>query len=335
MLFNKKINWNLLAKYVAGEANVEEAGAIKAWAAKNSDNLALLQDVKNDWKKMDTMNARFNVDNAWDKLNDRIGAGKPADKEEPVKKQRRLLRGYFNIPMQIAASVIFLVILGLAISSVTGSLQKVEVIAALNETGKVIELPDGSMVTLNGNTKLSYTKSFGKRQRKVMLDGEAFFNVSADKSKPFRIFAGNACVKVLGTSFNVNSRKNLNQVEVYVASGVVELSEIENQNNRVVLHKGNIGLIDNKDILLENAENANSIAWKTNALTFHGTRLTEVIQVLNEMYHVKIIINDPGVDKQQISGSYQGDPLNEILEVICLQNHLSIAKSADTIYLSR
>lgn len=167
------------------------------------------------------------------------------------------------------------------------------------------------------------------------MEGEAFFDIAHDKDRPFRIYTGNACVKVLGTSFNVNSQKNEDHVEVYVSTGIVELSRTGNQKNSVLLLPGNIGLMDHNAITTTTAENENCIAWKTNSLTFHDTRLTEVIPVLNAIYHVNIIINEPGVISQQITGSYQGDPLHDILAVICQQNNLNMAKSADTIYLSR
>ena len=73
VMFSKhKINWNLLAKNLAGEANEKEMDAISQWLTISPENRALFRNLKSDLKIMDTMNKRFDVDNAWDKLHDRI-----------------------------------------------------------------------------------------------------------------------------------------------------------------------------------------------------------------------------------------------------------------------
>ena len=117
----------------------------------------------------------------------------------------------------------------------------------MKKKGKAVTLPDGSTVYMNAGARLSYSKQFGRKNREVQLTGEAFFDVTPDKKRPFSISAGNAVIRVLGTSFNVNSSNKENQVEVYVSTGIVELSESGNQNNRVLIHPGNIGLIENSE----------------------------------------------------------------------------------------
>jgi ferric-dicitrate binding protein FerR (iron transport regulator) len=338
MFLKNKTDWCLLAKFLAGEADEKETQALTDWIDYNSGNRALLKEIKSDWKIMDTMNTKFNVDNAWNKLHNKIIKNDESIVTRDIFiKQNPSLTRYFLTPVRIAASLLLLAILGASLVIFTGRMQKVEVTTAFNEKDKMITLPDGSVVYLNANTTISYAKHFAKKSREVQLKGEAFFEVSPDKSKPFIIYANNARVKVLGTSFNVNARGNNHHVEVYVSTGIVELSEAGNQNNRVLLRPGNIGLISNEEISsARKAENENCIAWKTGDLTFQDTRLTEVTSLLNDIYNVNIVILEPGLDTTRINGSYQNDPLDDILNSICQQNTpLTIAKSADTIYLSR
>jgi ferric-dicitrate binding protein FerR (iron transport regulator) len=147
--------------------------------------------------------------------------------------------------------------------------------------------------------------------------------------------AGNACIKVLGTSFNVNAGKDDNQVTVWVATGIVELSEAADINNRVTIEPGNMGMLSHKDIRAMKAENENAVAWKTGSLTFRDTKLLEVTSLLNDIYGVNIVLRESGLDTTRINGDYQNDPLDEILQVICKQTHLTVEKSDDMIYLSR
>lgn len=333
MLFKKKTNWNLLAKYVAGETNSKESEAVKLWADKSPANQALLREIKSDWQMMDSMDDRFNVDVAWNKLHSRITGEQGRVVEMPGIRNRRI---NYSLPVRIAASIVLLAILGLAVVTTTSRLQRVTVANESTTQNRVVKLPDGSTVHLNNNTKLNYSKKFGKNNRDITLTGEAYFEVTPDTEKPFRIFAGNACVKVVGTSFNVNTRNTKGTVEVYVESGLVELSENGNQKNSIMLHPGNMGVISQKSLKSIQAENTNCLAWKTRSMTFTDTPLLEVISLLNDVYNVNIKAEGEGIDTVRINGSYENDQLDDILRVISQHNpQLTIAKSDDTIYLSQ
>jgi transmembrane sensor len=336
MFYKNDTNWDLLAKFLAGEANPEEVTALEEWRNANPSNNELLQKLKSDWKKMERMNARFDVDKAWNNINDRISAEAPAHVTETVTiapvTVKRLLT-----PMRIAATLLLLTLLGVALYTVINRVSTVQVIAAVNEKGKTVALPDGSLVTLNADTKLHYSKKFGKINREITLTGEAFFDVKHDASKPFVIHAGDARVRVLGTSFNVNMREKNEGVEVYVTTGLVELSENNNVDNRQLIQPGNIGILHNNKITVAHTGDANSLAWKTGKITFSDTPLGKAVSVLGKFYNVHIVLKGEGMDTININGSYkQNDPLDLILEVIGSHNpQLSIAKSGDTVYLSQ
>ncbi len=334
MFTRNKTDWNLLAKYMAGEAGEKEVLEVMDWIGKDSGNKALFNDVKTDWKKMDMMNKRFDVDNAWNKLQNRILDNKEIVLPDEIQKSQKSVNRFPTL-FRIAASLLLLAAVGAVLVYITGRTRTVSMVASYNEKGKEITLPDGSVVILNAASSVSYSHQFGKKQREITLKGEAYFEVTPDKSKPFVIYSNSAQIKVLGTSFNVDANDAKDQVEVYVTSGVVELSEMANQSNKVLLHPGNAGLMDNKTIKMTRIGDKNCLAWKTGDLTFNGARLNDVTSVLNEIYNVHIVIREPGIDTTRIEGSYQNDPLDHILRVICTQNHLNIAKSDDTIYLSR
>lgn len=330
----RKTDWNLLAKDLAGETNEQEKRVMIDWLNHRPENRELYEKTKSDWKMMENMNKQFNVDNAWIKVHNRIKAGQ--SEPQIADTRRRLIPGRFILtPVRIAAAILLLALLGTSAAYILSRTQRITVTAAASERGKHVILPDGSSVVLNGNSTIRYTKQFGRNIRKVQLAGEAFFEVAPDKSRPFRIFAGDACISVLGTSFNVDARAADHGVEVYVSEGIVELSDADHGSNRIILRAGTIGLFDNDGMSSRTAENQNIIAWKTGFMTFYETRLSEVTPVLNDFYNVQIVIREPAVDSTRITGEYNNDPLDEILEVICKQNHLAIEKSENMIYLSR
>lgn len=334
MFSKNKTDWSLLAKELAGEANEKEKQVVAAWLEQSPENRALYKQIKSDWMMMDNMSSQFNVDNAWNKLHDRILTGEPELKTDTEIRMVQTRRSLFT-PLRIAATLALIALLGASVTFIVNRSQKINITAAIHERGKNIVLPDGSSVILNGNSSIRYARNFNRKTREVKLVGEAFFEVSPDKDKPFRIYADNACIQVVGTSFNVDARREDHQVEVYVSTGMVELSEADNMNNKILLKPGNIGLLRNNAVTAKVAENENTIAWKTGAMIFDETRLSEVTPVLNDFYNVKIVIREPGVESVLITGEYMNDPLDEILEVICKQNHLTVEKSDNMIYLSR
>ncbi|MBN1791581.1 MAG: FecR domain-containing protein [Bacteroidales bacterium] len=334
MFSKNKTDWSLLAKELADETNEKEKQVVAAWLNESPENRALYKQIKSDWMMMDNMTSQFNVDNAWNKLHDRILAGEPELKTDTGIRMVQTRRSLFT-PLRIAATLAFLALLGASVAFIANRSQKINITAAIHERGKNIVLPDGSSVILNGNSSIRYARNFNRKTREVKLVGEAFFEVSPDKDKPFRIYADHACIQVVGTSFNVDARREDHQVEVYVSTGMVELSEADNMNNKILLKPGNIGLLRNNAVTAKVAENENTIAWKTGAMAFYETRLSEVTSVLNDFFNVKIVIRENGVDSTLITGEYMNDPLDHILEVICKQNHLTVEKSDNMIYLSR
>lgn len=336
MFYKNNTNWNLLAKYLAGEAGPEEIDALEVWRKAKPSNNELFQQLKSDWKNMDRMNVRFDVDNAWNKLNNRIANENHETAPKLTVAEPAAKKSWVTYPMRIAAAILVLALLGITIYTLSNRIATVRIIASADEKGKVVELPDGSVVTLNADTRLEYAKKFGSGNREVVLTGEAFFDVKHNQSMPFIIHAGDARVRVLGTSFNVNMRKEKNEVEVYVATGLVELSEDNNSNNRQLIQPGNIGIFNKNEISIAHTTDNNSMAWKTGKLTFDDTPLSKAVSLLGEYYHVNIVMKGSGIDTIKINGSYQNDPLDRILEVIGHHNpELTIAKTGDTIYLTQ
>lgn len=129
----------------------------------------------------------------------------------------------------------------------------------------IFYLPDGTLVYLNKDSRLTYPKAFDKSERVVVLEGEAFFDVQRDEEHPFVIYSGNTKTEVLGTSFNLKAYDKQDEVELTVVSGEVKLSimGIAANNSSVNLIKGEQGLFNKDKIELSETEPASQefIAW--------------------------------------------------------------------------
>jgi transmembrane sensor len=336
MITKSKTDWSLLARYLAGEANEKDKAAVEKWLGKSAENRAEFGKLRSEWKIMDSMK-QFDVDNAWKKLHGRI-----IDHEEPVladtgKSTFMPRRISWGTPLRIAASLLLLIALGASIAIAVGRFQKVTITTSASEKLKRVTLPDGSTVTMNSSTTLSYMKHFHRNTRNVTLTGEAFFEVTPDKSRPFIINTDEADIRVVGTSFNVDSKRSGSGVEVYVSTGIVEVYKPESQNNSVFLHPGEIGTVSKNVINSKKASNENAIAWKTGRMDFRDIPLSEAVEILNKMYDVSIILKVQGLASIRTVGEYRypEEPLDTILRVFCQQNFLRIEKSDNMIYLSK
>jgi ferric-dicitrate binding protein FerR (iron transport regulator) len=168
--------------------------------------------------------------------------------------------------------------------------------------------------------------------REVFIDGEAFFDVKPNPDKPFIIHAGNAQVKVLGTSFNVCAYPNTETVEVVVKTGKVQVNNVNpesgNEYKEVILVPGEKGTLYNSTNVLEKALNPdpNYIAWKTRDLVFNEVPLKEVFKDLEKVYHVEIQVSDPKLNDLLLEAQFDHKPVDFVLNVIQITFDLDLKK---------
>jgi ferric-dicitrate binding protein FerR (iron transport regulator) len=193
-------------------------------------------------------------------------------------------------------------------------------------------LEDGSRIFLNRNSELRYKKNFGKKERNVILKGEAFFDIAHDASKPFTIDAGNASVKVLGTSFNVITTNQYSEVEVFVKTGKVMLSDPE-KSRSLELDPGFIGKIDGEKAEKSINTNPNYLSWNTGLLVYNGQKLETVFKDLKRVYNMDIVADDKSILENRWTSPI--DNLNEetIIRLICASFNLGYVKDGKEYHL--
>lgn len=321
--------WALLVKTIYDQtqqrANEEKIPQVKEVPADLKDKKQLLQIAR----KVDLyfQLKKYPAEIAWEKVQKKI-QNKSQGKETRV---RKLIA---NPLMRIAAAVVVTALLSVAgydiVTQRGASSQMIELSASNQGTG-TYTLPDGTTVSLNANTHLKYPKRFGKSTREVTIEGEAFFEVNPNKEKPFIIHAGNAQIKILGTSFNVNAYPLEKLMEVVVKTGKVQVinnATVANQSNELILNPGEKGtLVYSSNVLLKTTnENPNFLAWKTHDLIFRSTSLGEVISNLEKVYHVNIRLDDPKLNRLLLTAHFNNYSLDFILKVIETTFHMETQK---------
>lgn len=284
-------------------------------------------DLLRKWNEMKMMepHSGIDVDKAWAKLNRKI------EQENTVKTGRILTMR--PLLLRVAAMIIIVFGLGWGFYKVVIP-EKVTVASAANEKNIVVTLPDGSKVYLNRDSHLTYPESFGKNSRKVTLKGEAFFNISHDASRPFTIDAGEARVRVLGTSFNVITDNGNNEVEVYVSTGKVLLTNSSGTQS-LTLEPGYVGRVSADNGLSTVNTNANYLSWNTGILKYDGERLEAVFHDLKRVYNIDITTSDPVINDFRVTTQFDNQPQDTIIKVICTTFNLQSDKEGEVYTLSR
>ena len=225
---NEHIDWDRLARYVSGEATEAEAEEVGRWAAGDEERQRLLASVERRWHAAASV-ASFDVDRAWQRMAPQLATAKRGS--APVLPFLRRRPTAPRWAYAIAATLVLAV--GLSslwlvrrAPSTSPSLGLVAALQAQTGVGerRAIELPDGSHAVLGVRSSLRMEPGLATGPRIVHLDGEAFFTVNHDPSRPFRVLASNVVTEDVGTEFSVRAYPGEGQVRVAVREGAVSLS---------------------------------------------------------------------------------------------------------------
>ena len=156
-----------------------------------------------------------------------------------------------------------------------------------------VNLPDGTRVWLNAATSLRYPANFSGPERKVELNGEAYFEVAPNRSKPFRVVSKDQTVEVLGTHFNINSYADEAIVRTSLLEGSIKVS-IPNTGKSDVLKPGQESKIRHSEnsITISSADVEESIAWKNGYFTFTNENIKSIMRKVSRWYDVDIEYSD-------------------------------------------
>lgn len=203
-----------------------------------------------------------------------------------------------------------------------------------SDTIKKVVLPDGTSVWLNKGSQLRYPTAFAKDSRIVTFEGEAYFDVKRDHKRPFIVKNEAMNVKVLGTSFNLNSYKNAILSEVTLIEGEIEVVGNKNEG-RIVLAPGQKAELNNKTkhLYVKQVNPDLSAVWHNNLIPFKKASIFEIASVLEKFYDVKIILS-PDFNNNTYSGVLRReDSIDQVLGSLKNSIPITFRKTQNNIYL--
>ncbi len=216
-----------------------------------------------------------------------------------------------------AATVILLCVMSWLVYDYMGP-ANMQTVSTLAEC-KSIQLPDGTKVTLNHFSSLTYPERFRGKRREVTLDGEGYFEVSKNAEHPFIVRAEAVRVQVLGTHFNIESYPNDPEVKTTLFEGSVAVT-ITNNPERIILRPNESAIYnkENGSLTFETSPNATEeIAWRSGSFIFNHLPLQEIVRELSNSFGVEIKIEDEALYNYHLTARFSnGESLEQILYLL-------------------
>lgn len=300
----------ILQRYVEGNVNPEEIIAVV------------------DWLDADENNVREFM--ALHKLNDISLLNQPDNRANNQKKKRTV--SFRKIGYELAKIAAILIIFwgGTKLFETNTTEESIITYQTLYvPAGQRAELilPDSTRVWLNAHSKLIYPVSFGKGNRQVELNGEAYFNVVHNEKQPFIVKTRQMDIQVLGTEFNVTSYSS--DFEVSLLRGCIELSSPSISSTYRMKEKEHIKLKDNK-LIINNITDYDYFRWKEGLICFNNESVATIIEKLKLYYDINIETHNKKFLNSRYSGKFRTkDGIEQVLKVLQIEHKFSYTKNND------
>ena len=313
-----QINEEVLTAYLRGELNAAEAAAVEAWYDASAANRRLLGEIYYILYDNDRINdtAGIDVERSLRQFKRRMHAGRR------ISLRRISLR---RITLRAAAAAAVAVIL-LAGGVTTVSLSKrlaqpLTVITHLGERSQVV-LPDGTKVWLNSASSVEYVAPFFSRERRVKMDGEAYFEVQHDAQAPFVVSTNGLDIKVLGTRFNIRNDDNDHRITTVLLEGAVKAYASGDEKAAVRLRPSQQLVFDTRTgamRLTDEPSADRSINWIDGRFCFEHDTFAEIVAELKRYYNVDVRFMDDALRSERFSGDFRvEDGIYHIMSVLQL-----------------
>ncbi|WP_339751494.1 FecR family protein [Algoriphagus aquimarinus] len=316
------MNEEKLIKYLLQESDSEETKAIQEWIAEDDANKKQFEEVQWVWNSSKVLLEKSEVDEnqAWQRFT------QLRDKKvsTPEKQNQRFLQSNW---FRVAAAITLIFVSAWVYSAFLPQSGRAYYSSVeLQSADSPIEVPllDGTAITLNKNTSLSYSQKFLGKQRNVSLEnGEAFFDVKRNENKPFVIQTEKVQITVLGTSFHVKTAGNM--TEVIVVTGSVQ---IEIEGKKEVLKPDEKLSVNQETGEMEKTLPSNKLYNYYVSKKFQADRipLEELVKALNEAYDANIEIARAELRTLPITTTLEYGSLSNNLDVIRETLNLKISQ---------
>jgi len=352
-----QIDWQKLARYLAGGCSEKEAAEIERWIQSDPEQSRFMDSLKQIWEMSEKASLDLNLDEAWFRFTHntllfpegsrrtktaRLPLSSLLSKIYPMKEHLLWRRSSVAQILRVAAIVVLMV--GGAYFSVklfrgSGVPRQPSMQEIITENGQraKIRLSDGTRVVLDAASMLRFSSEFTGNVREFHLEGEAYFDVAPDPQRPFVVHAGGSVIRVLGTEFNVGTWEREREVRVVVVRGKVSLrAESSPREEGVVLSMGQMSSFTKEGELTppRRVDVDRYLAWMRDELVFENTPFREVMIQLERWYDLHCELSDSTLAFRHLTARFKDEPIAEILNIIALSLDIKCEQRDQTVIFS-
>lgn len=315
----------LAARYVTGSATADEIELLNT-LLQDPRYAEIFRRVNSTWLEAGKVTPRPEFDAEWGltRLTEKLKQHEPAFQWEPAPRHpARRLRAYVAYGVGAALAVVFLVA-GIAMFK-TNSAAPIAAIDWIEKSTRmgekiIVALPDGSTITLNADSRMSYRSDFNNQSREVFLEGEGYFEIKHDESRPFIVHSGSVVTKDLGTSFNISSYPSDRTVRVSLVKGSIQVSARGDEDI-----KGGIVLSPLQQFTFNKQRGTSTIAafdtsgiagWRDGHYVFDDTPLSVVCTEMEREYGVKFDVADTAMAHRPIRADFRNQSVWTVAEIL-------------------
>lgn len=308
-----------IERYLDGTASELDIAWVEDLFSNGQTNENLKLHLQNDWEKEahEDINVDTDLDIMLDRVHHLIRKKESAQRKSVVRQITSVyskIAAVLLLPLIVAGTLYFY---NSGYSKESMADQQVNsVIYAPMGARVAFNLPDGTTGFLNSGSKLSYALPFSNN-RKVSLEGEAWFDVFHNEKQPFEISAGESKIKVLGTSFNVSAYKEEQFVEVVLLNGKVEFSD-KARTDKIVMKPSERLVLQDEKIAVEAVDPSKYKGWTDGKLIFRGDNMAEVARRIERWYDVKVEIADKDLVQFSFRATFKDDSLEDVLKLLSM-----------------
>ncbi len=301
----------LLQRYIAGEATETEKQQVTEWLHADEQNL----------REFMVLRKLYDI-SLWQEPAEKVLLSSEKSEEKPVRKL------WIQEVLKVAA-IVAVVLAGAYFWQESKQPQWADALQTIHvPAGQRAELflADGTKVWLNAETTLTFPAGFTADTRQVKLDGEGYFQVAQDASKPFIVETSKYNVRVLGTEFNVIAYASDPDFETALIEGSVEVFSPLVSGSVILEPHTQVKLVDGK--LQKTAiRELDYFLWREGIISFQNASVAHMFEDLERFYGVKIIVNNKDILKNHYTGKFRSkDGIEHVLKVLQLNNKFTYKK---------
>jgi ferric-dicitrate binding protein FerR (iron transport regulator) len=335
------IDLTLVAKYFAGEADLDEINLVEHWAGESAEHKEEFDKLQKSWALATAGIGmqEWNILKSKEKFLFRIiqaQAIKIDDKEKSISQNRKFIR---NLMKYAAAAVILIGLSSVIVYTFYISdreklmtEQSQTEISVSDGSKSFLTLADGSKVWLNAGSKIRYDRNYNKKARNIYLTGEAYFNVAKNQHKSFNVHAGGIVVQAIGTVFNVKAYPEEKLIETTLLEGSVSIDLNNKSTKKIILEPkeqmlyykpGSENGGSGRAIITKGIETELYTSWINNKLAINNETLESLTVKLSRKYDVAFHFEDESLKDLRFTGELKNETIEQILEILEISSTLN------------